>query len=508
MTSESHSCCCRCGRWIIPAVVGTLIILAELGLSRSFGLFDRDFWLDEVRTYVMVADPDLDHAWQALKAGVNTNPPTYYLALRWFSALFGGAGELPFRLFSFVSILLAFHGMYLLLRRAFTPLVALTALIVTWAHPLVLRYAFESRCYALGFACVVWFAYFLAIAPRSPHRGLVRAMIALTSILTCTVHYVGLMTLAPVLLCDLALNRESWRRRAGDFLCALAGPLTLLAFLPLYFSQRAALPGTVLSPLSVGQLLRFGSDFFPPTQLPVLLVAAWFSVLWAGSARRAPTPPADPAGLPVLAGLSGLLLIPVVLFGFSVLSENVMAVPRYALPTIGGITVLSAFLLSMTPRWLAAGLLAVYFALGAVALRVFDADAREQDRQTAALISAVRADAAQAPVMFEITRELMVVWRYAPDLAPRCFFLDVEKGQAGSVDDFRVFVRNEARNAERFYPSPATYSWEKARKLPEMWLVTGHRDWRDTKAIERDYPPFAVQPAASGLVKLTAGKKH
>src|SRR5262249_7225550 len=135
-------------------------------------LFARHFWIDEIFAFTLVADPDPVHALRALAGGVDMNPPMLYLLLRGFTLLTGGPGEIVFRVFASLSILLALLGIYLLLRRAYTPRVAFTAVLLLECHPLILTHAFEARFYGPWLAAIVWFAYALVLFRTSPRRVL------------------------------------------------------------------------------------------------------------------------------------------------------------------------------------------------------------------------------------------------------------------------------------------------------------------------------------------------
>ena len=120
------------------------------------------------------------------------------------------------------------------------------------------------------------------------------------------------------------------------------------------------------------------------------------------------------------------------------------------------------------------------------------------------LITAIRSLPDEAPVLFEITRDLMVVWRYAPDLETRCFFLDFEAGEIGGIDGFRTYVRNEARNAVKYYPYPALFKWSEARALDRVYIIPGYRDSGDLAGIQRDYTGFTARALTNNLVELVA----
>jgi hypothetical protein len=95
----------------IVVLAGALAALAgaQLLIAGAGSLFARHFWLDEIFTHTLVADPSLAHSMRALADGVETHPPAFYLLLRAF-AVVAGTGEAALRAFVFLSTLVALLG--------------------------------------------------------------------------------------------------------------------------------------------------------------------------------------------------------------------------------------------------------------------------------------------------------------------------------------------------------------------------------------------------------------
>ena len=483
------------------------ILLAQLAATGSFSLFTRHFWLDEVHTYLTVADPSLAHALAGLKGTVNGAPPEYFLLLRLFSSAFGGAGEWTFRLFSFLMTTLALWGIYSLLRRAWSPLVALTATMAAWANPVLLRQTFEARYYALWLAAIVWFAWFLA-CEREGGTWRSRLLLAICAALACTTHYFGVAAIGLIVLGVLLFDRGSTFLRPRTLLALAAGPAALLARLPYYFSQKAALAHADHIPaLNGGQVLRVVSELLPPTHIPLIALGAWVSyLLWRNQPETA-VQDAQRNDQPLaLAGLSALMAFPLLIVAFSMMVQPAF-MSRYCLPAVAGFAVLFAFLMTRTAKPVVVSLLILFIALGAFGLLMFRRSAERTDRHTDAMIASLRALPDHAPVLFEISRDLSVISHYAPDLNARCFFMDFEEGEVGGVDKFRLSVRDMARIVERWYGSPALLSWTNTATQPEFYLAVGHRLEDDLAGAERDYPGFAATMAVPGILRMEAANR-
>src|SRR5262249_50870016 len=140
-------------------------------------------------------------------------------------------------------------------------------------HPLILSHAFEARFYGPWLAAVAWFAYALVLFRTSARRLLPGLLLAACAAVVCTTHYFGIITLALVTAFDLAFHRAAAPRWAALAIAAV-GPLLLLACVPLYLRQRAALTASTwvgaASPQAVGE---FAISVFRPAYLALVLLA-------------------------------------------------------------------------------------------------------------------------------------------------------------------------------------------------------------------------------------------
>jgi hypothetical protein len=443
-----------------------VLIAVQLGLAGGFSLFWRHLWLDEMYTQRLVADPDLSHMLVALRGGVETHPPTFYLIVRGSTGLMGNAGETTLRGFALLAVVVGLIGVYLTLRLTYPPLVALAAVLALWSHPLVQRYAFEARTYGIWVAAVAWFAYGLAAARFAGPRPAILVLLAITSVLLCTLHYFGIIALA------LMLGAHLWWLRSFRWpvlLAAAAGPVALLACTPFLLGQRGAVTvATWVKTPDLGDVGRFLLSVLMPRNL--LLVPLVAGCWWLFRGRRMPPPGSQP-DLTVVIGLASLAMLPLVLIVFSVTVQSAL-VDRYALPATAALAGIAALLLAPVSRpWLIAlgALLAISTTLN---LHDLAEEYRARDRKTDALIAAIRRETDGGVVVFEEPHELHPVCRYGPDLAGRCFLLDFEPGQFGPTAPSRIFNRDLARRFAEYYGSPGLVSWQHVKSLPRWYLVS------------------------------------
>lgn len=231
------------GQWEKVLATGgfIIIVLIQMSVAGSFYLLRRHLWYDEILTHTLVTDPDFGHALRGLASGVETHPPTLYAMLRLFTWATGGATEVTLRLFPFLCIGIAFWGIYLVLRRSFSPLPAFGAVLALWCHPLVVVQAFEARSYAPWLAGISWFTYLLGRC-RRPRIGLVsRILLASSAAFVCLIHYFGVISVGLVTAFEILARRRAGAPLSAGLASVAVGPVALLACFPLLLRQRAAM---------------------------------------------------------------------------------------------------------------------------------------------------------------------------------------------------------------------------------------------------------------------------
>ena len=475
------------------------LVGAQLVLSGATYLFHRHYWLDEIYTQTLVTDPDLRHSMRALAGGVETHPPTFYLLMRVFTSI-AGTSETAFRCFAFLSVLAALLGLFVSLRQAFSPFPAAVAIFLIWCHPLVVEHAFEARFYGPWLAATVWFAFFLARVRTAGNRSLNTALLAVSSILVCTIHYFGIITLVLVTCFELWFHRKPGERWRGMGVVA-AGPAALLCCVPLLLAQRSSFTVSTWLVNSWPLLLLFMISTLYP--LIFALMVVWLYQLFRARAVGL-RPGANLPALSSLAGLSGLFFLPVILVLFSYCVQPVMHA-RYALPAVASLAPAVAFLVSGASRKVVIGLCLVFLLVGTVKLTLDTLGSKESDQGTDRLIDAIRKHNPVGPTAFEFPNSLYVVTHYAPDQAGHCYYLDFERLDIGYTPDWRIFTRDLSRNYARYYEKPALMSWEKVRQGSGQFLV--HDAFygllpEDISGLKDLYPGFVPRHVELGLYEL------
>jgi len=432
--------------WVIPA-----LILLQFLIVRDPVLISHLFWLDEIHTLLIAEDPDPLHAMQSLARGVDFNPPTYYWMVR-LVLQFGGTPEITLRLLALACVLVCCIAVFLVVR-SFCPFgPAVLAALLIWSSPTVQSQAVEARFYAPWMAAAGVLCLCLDRASRSPAPGW-RAGIAFASVMLCTIHYFGVISLALILGPWLLQDRRRWR----DALWAAPGVIALGACLLIFYrGQRAAL--TV--PTWVPAVSWSGAGQFLLESVPfvALAIAAIPALI---SRRKIPFPP----------GI-GLVLLPLCLLAFSIAAQPAL-ISRYAVAGFVGFALLFA---AMVPpsRSLTLVLGGWLFVTGCFSLQSIAVQFHRNDDRQERLIARLRQLDPRTVIAFEARHTFYPVVRYAPDLADRGRFLALDTAELNrfqSATPFRIVERDVAQTIAEHDPRYALITYDALCRLPHFYVV-------------------------------------
>lgn len=483
-------------------VLPGILMCAQLMLAGSMSLFSHHFWFDEWATYLMASDPDPSRVAQALWTALNDNAPGLFVMLRMIGWTFGSNSEVMLRVFAFVCVLLGLTGLYVALRQAFPPLAALAAVLAIWAHPLVLYHAFEARYYAPWFAIAIWFAYLLARSVRCPDNIWLKIGVGVVSILLCTIHYFGVITMLIILSFEVFRGRQSanWKHAIT---ISTPGLLVLMACIPLFIAQRSAVPSATYLPKPSPTLVwSFGAELLLPAHLAVIVAVASLAFLTETlKLTRAPEGDVNRTGLGDIAGLSSLLLLPVALVAFSYLVQGVL-LSKYAMVAVAGLAPGLAMAMIRFPRpWLFA-LCGFFIVSSSLSLRNTATSYRFREAQEARLIDTIRRHTGGHPVTFE-SHLPHVLAHYAPDLANRLCFSGRDMPPLDPLaDPVMLWSRHWAQRYSVLYRNPGVMSWETLRRLPRKFIVLGADPLNRLNPPTRDCADFEVRHVEDSLYEL------
>jgi len=485
---------------------GALVLVAILALVATQlisidgrYLFTKHFWLDELYTHAIVADPDLGHAFRAARGGMDSMP-LHQIILRGFT-LFVPPGEVLFRAVALGSVVAALSGLYLLLRRAVSPLVAVTTVMAIWAHPLILINAFDARFYGPFLAASVWFCYALERRHAAATATRTAAGLAVASLVLCAIHVFGILVWLTAVPTAVLVYR-----RWTIWWPALAGPAAFPVLWVLFLQPQrdvVTIPTweAAFSWFTVASTVRF---VLLPGYLGILIVLMGIGAgVGLLRARRLDARLDDPApALVLLAGLGAL--IPLLILESLIVQPTLTS--RYFIPAVAALAPAIALGLAWLPRWACAILFMVFVGLSTHGLRQNAREARAQDERTAAIMREIRTVPSGERVMFEVPHVVAVVWHYAPDLRDRIALMDFETGQVPHPSPLRIATRDLARAYARFYDGPRQVPWIEIAAGSAFYLMRDFRAWAPTGPAPTPstrYPGFIITAVGRDIAKAS-----
>jgi hypothetical protein len=446
------------------------LAVAELVLTGAWPLLTGHYWEDEFYTRMMVTDPSLSHALDALWHGAPDQfPPVGLLLYRAVLAPFSDPSEAHFRLISLAFAVLAVTAVYALARELLPRFPAFAVALAAWSHPLVLRHAFEARYYAAWLAACLWLLVALRWRAAAPGKLRYAALLAACAVAACGLHWFGCLAVGLVVLGHLALAGGSARDRLRAVLPALAGVPVVLACLPLALAQRRSSPvATWIPPLGPRVLFFFVFETFGPA-----LLVGWgmYAVAWLLRLRKARSQAG--AGLParaVLAGALGMALLPLALVVISAVAQPAL-LARYALPGVIALLVpLAAAFRRLSRPWITTTCVMFVF-LGAVEMSRQGNARKEFSQRVDGIADSLRRTGSGTTVVFASARGLLPVAHYAPDLAERCALVVAGPHDALAQKHLSPFAAALADRCRRYYGLPRTVSTDEIGLILPAYLV-------------------------------------
>lgn len=227
-------------RWILGLGVAALLAGVVLRFVTT-----SDLWLDEALS-VNVARLPLDQLHEALRH--DGAPPLYYVLLHAWMEIFG-TGDFAVRAFSGVVSVLTIPAIWFVGRRvgrragSAGPLVAAAAVLLLATSPYAIRYATETRMYALQMLLVVLGYLALVRALEQPTLG----RLALVALLAGSLLYTQYWSMYLLAVVGVGVLWWAWkapdpadRQAARSVAVALvAGGLTFLPWVPTFLYQSA-----------------------------------------------------------------------------------------------------------------------------------------------------------------------------------------------------------------------------------------------------------------------------
>ena len=441
-----------------------LLILIVLSLAYVAGgryLLQRQMWMDEVHSWLLIKEPDPERSLRALADGVDFNPPTYLVLARQLQYLPGGVTELGLRWFSLSLMLLAMVGVFVVLHRRFPLLICIAATLMMVSNVHLVHQSAEIRFYPLWCAACAWLCVVLDVRTHQPvywQRINNMAAVLLAGIITTT-HYFGILSLGLICLGAMLVPERSRSRRWLIVLTALTGILCLAGCIPFLIGQRAALTrATWISPATVSDSIGFLTAILPVIPLIVCGAAVLVTLALEKSEKqeqRASSLLVDE--LRSLAPCLMLTLMPLVIVLVSWTVQPAL-VTRYAVTGVLGFGTVFAMLMSRSGIRLQ---LVLVVASGAFLLRQVATCGnqwQEVDQRRDALVNQLQNLPSEGPIIFEDRTISMPVLHSHPELLSRCALVDFSDDQLSQDSRLRAVQRDVGRRILKWYPDYAMRS--------------------------------------------------
>jgi len=429
-------------------------IVLEIAAMGAWAMLTKPFWLDEVSTWLVAGTGSLPESIRSLAAGADSNPPTGFLLYRLGAFVAGGLSPITARVVTVACVVGALTTVYLLLRERFSPWPAAIGVMAVWAQQVVMHAAFDARLYGpllLASGCM------LLVLSRTVRREptlVSAAILALVSVLLCTMHYFGILTWGIAIGTAVLVGPRPWTATVRRLLPSIAGPLALIACVPLYLGQRASLTvPTWIPDLTALGAVRLLAIFF--LTLPVAIALCCWAIIVA-RARPAGGLAERVMGRPLTRpfALGPLLLltqavVPFVLVAFSLLVQPATELRYWIAGTVAAAP-LVAFVVSRGDapiRWLAT------FAMVAASVKTMWGEAHRADAFARRVYEDTR-DATQLArsgtlIVTRLRDTLYPVLQQRPELNAHMAALDATPFD--STNRFFLFERDLGRINQRLY---------------------------------------------------------
>lgn len=462
------------------------VVLAAAWAGGGQYLLQRQLWMDEVHSWLLIKEPGTLRSLQALADGVDFNPPTYIMLARQLGLLSGEFTELQLRWLSLSLMLLSIAGIFILLRRRFPVLICMAAVMMMASSVHLIHQSAEIRFYPLWCATCAWLCVSLdvdAVEQRRLWRPQSCLALMLAGVMTTT-HYFGILTLGLICIGTL-LAREQYRRRYHIIvLVAMTGGLCLAGCLPFLIGQRAALTrATWVSPATVEDSIGFLTAMFP--WMPTLLCGLVFAIssaLQKQKQQSATTPTMTPSDLATsdcpaidvqireLAPCLMLTLMPCVIVLLSWTLQPALVV-RYAVPGILGFGAVFAVLMSRCGPLLQKLLVVASVMFLAYSVSICSNQWREIDGIRDKLVRELKSLPADGPILFEDRTVSMPILHLHPELRARCSLVDFDEDELSRDSRLRIVQRDVGRQIQKWYPEYPMQSIVSLGSISTFYIV-------------------------------------
>jgi hypothetical protein len=446
---------------LLGIFAGQLYLASRVAKVPPGYCFTRPFWLDEFHTLAVVKEERADQLLLKLSRGGDLNPPGLHLVLWLISKVTSLSDELLLRSFSCAVGLGGLIATYFLLRIRFPWRVSWVAVLGMWSSsPQLIQQMFEGRTYSFWFATVAILCLLLGLRATGIWQVVCVAAVAA---MMCSIHYFGIITIGLIIVSQFCCNLRDTRQRWLIGAALASGVITLIAWLPVYFRQRAAIPvPTWIPPPTLGACGAFIEEFSLSYAMTLPILAYALQVLLGRSSGDAPLE--DGLEFKIYAGACGLILLPVAIAVFSYVIQPAQ-MTRYAVPAAMAYAPLIALISRRLNRAVLEGMAVLFFIVGLRgALVVYEIRPDFHDAT-----SIINASSVDRPLIVHWRVVAYPLFRYTgtdPDIVRVSYLF-----RGNKLSRFDEWEHTIARRMAELFDLPKTIELDELALLSEFYLL-------------------------------------
>jgi hypothetical protein len=192
------------------------------------GAASRILWYDELLTLTIAGQPTLHDLWTAVKTGVDSAPPLFYLVERAALGLTSNK-QVALRLPSIFAFPCTLICLFVYARKRNGELLACLCALLFLSTSLYHTYLIEARAYSMVIACIA-FALLCYQRIPAPHWT---ALFAASLVLAGSLHYYAIFAMIPFWVAEGLVFAETKKFRWPTWIALTCGMLPLTFFWPL-----------------------------------------------------------------------------------------------------------------------------------------------------------------------------------------------------------------------------------------------------------------------------------
>ncbi len=238
------------------ALYGIVLLVLYASVRGIVAAFSKPFWYDEIFTLIMARQPSLGMMWNAIRRGVDGQPPLFYVIER--AARVFPNPEIGFRLPSIIGFACVLVCLFLFVRRRSGAAYGLISASTAMLTFLYIPYAVEARPYSLVAACV---ALALVAYQRAAASLRWTAVLAVALTIAENLHYYSVFALIPFALAEAVYTWQSLQIRWRIWIALAIGASPLIALWQLLARFRAVYGLNFWAQPDRATVLHFYGDF-------------------------------------------------------------------------------------------------------------------------------------------------------------------------------------------------------------------------------------------------------